>query len=647
MTGSKKVLVLLGAGLFLALLAGSPLMAQTTELTGVLTDPQGAVVPGADVTLTNQANSNERAVVTDNEGRFRFLMLPPGLYNVRAELPGFKTLEQNDIRLQVDTPRSLTLQLELGSVSEIITVSGSTQKLMNEIDGSIGNAFNTEQIVDLPLESRNVYSLLSLQTGVTEDGYVSGARSDQSNLTLDGIDVNEQQQGTAFESVLRVTPDSVQEFRVTTSSPTGSQGRSSGAQVSLVTKGGTNEFHGSAYEYHRNTVTTANNFFNNRVGVDRPALIRNLYGGTIGGPIKTDKVFFFFNYEGRKDRKQATQLHTVPLAHMGEGKMRYRNSAGEMIELGPADIEALFPDVGGVNPLAAAAFKNIASRLPANDTGDGDNLNIGAYRFNAGLPLDYNTYIAKIDILPSDKHSLFIRANYQWDHESQAQYWPDTVSPGLWTHPIGIAVGHTWNITPTLINTFRYGITRQGFTNGGDQFDNDISFRNVYYENNADYSLSRTTPLQNFTNDTSWIVGDHTLQFGTNIRLINNNRRSYSSAYDNATTNPSYYASSGSATDVLDDYESGLKAPLRNAFTALLGRYTQYSANGTYGINGDLLGSGTPTDRQFATQEYRPLHGGHLAGYRPDDAEFRNSVGRQYPGQRDHWLPGRADRTPR
>ncbi len=351
MTGSKKLLVLLGVVLFLALLAESPLLAQTTELTGVLVDPQGAVVPGADVTLTNQANSNERAGVTDSEGRFRFLMLPPGLYNLRAELPGFKTLEQNDIRLQVDTPRSLTLQLELGSVSEIITVSGSTQKLMNEIDGSIGNAFNTEQIVDLPLNARNVYSLLSLQTGVTEAGYVSGARSDQSNLTLDGIDVNEQQQGTAFESVLRVTPDSVQEFRVTTSNPTGSQGRSSGAQVSLVTKGGTNEFHGSAYEYHRNTVTTANDFFNNRIGQERPALIRNLFGGTIGGPIKKDKVFFFFNYEGRKDRKQETQLQVVPLAHMGEGKMRYRNSAGELIELGPADIEALFPELGGVNPL--------------------------------------------------------------------------------------------------------------------------------------------------------------------------------------------------------------------------------------------------------------------------------------------------------
>ncbi len=588
----------------LAMLLSTGLWAQTTELSGVVMDPAGAVVPGADVTLINEATGSERTLVTDDEGRFRFLQLPPGLYTVRVELPGFKTLEQRNLRLLVDTPTNLTLRLELGEVSEIVTVSSTAERLMNQIDATIGNAFNTEQVIELPLNQRNVYQLLSLQPGVTEDGYVSGARSDQSNLTLDGVDVNEQQQGTAFQSVLRVTPDSVQEFRVTTSSPTSSQGRSSGAQVSLVTKSGTNEFHGSLYEYHRNTVTAANDFFNNRIGLDRPNLIRNLYGGSIGGPIKRDKFFFFFNYEGRKDRKQDTVLRTVPLPHMGEGKMRYRDGAGQLVELGPDEIAALFPATGGVNPLAARALGEAAALYPANDHGAGDQLNTSGYRFNSPLPLDWNTYIARLDIVPNDKHSLFVRANYQWDHESNTRWFPDTPTPEYWTHPFGVAVGHTWTIRPTLINTFRYGMTRQAFTNRGDSDQNAIIFRFVFEPRDFSRTLSRTTPLHNFTNDTSWIVGNHTFQFGTNIRLIDNERGTYALAYDLGVMNPSFYAASGAVLDVIDDYEPGLMDPIRSAFTSLLGRYTQYNANGTYGADLSLLPSGTPTLRTFATEEY-------------------------------------------
>ncbi|MEJ7711782.1 MAG: hypothetical protein WKF84_18425 [Pyrinomonadaceae bacterium] len=165
------------------------------------------------------------------------------------------------------------MQLEIGTVAEIVTVSSGTgEVLLNTQDASLGNNFESQQITQLPLESRNVVQLLSLQPGVTPDGYVTGSRADQANITLDGVDVNEQQRGIdplndeAFASVLRVTPDSIQEFRVTTTNANATQGRSSGAQVALITKSGTNEFHGSLYEFHRNTVTSANDFFNNRAG---------------------------------------------------------------------------------------------------------------------------------------------------------------------------------------------------------------------------------------------------------------------------------------------------------------------------------------------------------------------------------------------
>ena len=151
---------------------------------------------------------------------------------------------------------------------------------MNTTDATLGNTFEQRRIAELPLNARNVVGLLSLQPGVTRGEAVNGGRSDQANITLDGVDVNEQQRGLdvvtgeAFASVLRVTPDSVQEFRVITTNANAEQGRSSGAQVSLVTKSGTNDWHGLLYEYHRNTVTTANDFFNNKAGVRRTARFR-------------------------------------------------------------------------------------------------------------------------------------------------------------------------------------------------------------------------------------------------------------------------------------------------------------------------------------------------------------------------------------
>jgi hypothetical protein len=287
----------------------------------------------------------------------------------------------------------------------------------------------------LPLNARNVIGLLSLQPGVTRTGEVNGTRRDQSNILLDGIDNNEQQSGLdivsslttqvpgyagdAFGSVLRVTPDSVQEFRVTTSNPNADQGRSSGAQVSLVTKSGTNEFHGALYEYHRNTVTTANDFFNNSIGrytqgvpeyedivnqgqanfgelkEPRPKLIRNIFGGSLGGPIIKNRLYFFYNYEGRRDAEAQSVLQTVPTATLREGTVRYFNTSGGITTVTPAQIAALYPDTGGVNPAGLALLRT--APLP-NDFTTGDGLNTAGFRFNAPISSELNVHIARFDL---------------------------------------------------------------------------------------------------------------------------------------------------------------------------------------------------------------------------------------------------------
>lgn len=597
--------------LFTLVLMGSFIMAQSSGLVGTVTDSTGAVIPGVDVNLLNQATSQERNTVTTDLGEFQFSQANPGFYTLRVELTGFKTYIINDLRLLVDSTVTQDVALETGQITEVVTVTGSAM-MLNRTDATLGNTFNTIQIQELPLPGRNVVGLLTLQPGVTEDGEVSGTRSDQSNLTLDGIDVNDQQTGEAFSSVLRMTPDSVQEFRVTTSSATASQGRSSGAQVSLVTRSGSNEFHGAIYEYHRNTVTSANDFFNNRSGVDTPALIRNLFGGRLGGPIIKDKVYFFYNYEGRTDRKAQSVLRTVPLPHMGQGELIYENTSGETVHLTNEQVNAYYPEVG-TNPLGIAELAAAASKYKANDNSGGDQVNTGGYRFNASLPLNFHTHTAKVDFNLSENHQVNIRGNYQWD--SYAYYadvtnqdgprFPDSPGINMWSHPTGIAANYTWTASPTLINTFRYGFTRLAYSRGGDSSDPNISFRFVFQPRQYMRTLSRVTPVHNFVDDVSWIKGNHTFQFGINFRFIDNERSSLNGSLDSAVTNPSFYEFSGaSVSNQVPDVSAGTTTTLQNAATALIGRYSQYSGNYIYGVDGGLLSPGTFIDRAFATEEY-------------------------------------------
>lgn len=601
------------------LMSGSvPAQVGSSSVRGTVLDPQGKALAAATVTLTNTVTNAVRSTKTNDVGGYSFDLIPPGSYSVEAEFKGFKKAVVTGVRALVDKPSSVDLQLEIGDITESVTVAaGAGDVLINTSDASIGNNFVSQQILQLPLESRNVVQLLSLQPAVTPDGYVSGSRADQANVTLDGVDVNEQQtgldpaSGEAFASVLRVTPDSIEEFRVTTSTPNATQGRSSGAQVSLVTKSGTNVFHGSLYWGHRNTATTANNFFNNRTidpvtndSIPRPKLIRNLYGGAIGGPIVKDRAFFFYNYEGRRDAAETSVVRTVPLPSLGRGEVRFINTSGSVTTLTAANINTLFPAVG-VNPVGLAVLAQAAAKYGANDPSVGDGLNTGGFRFNASTPVKLNTNTLKFDFNLTDNQSLFIRGNYQEDIFGGVPQFPDTPSPDFRSHPIGLAVGHTWTISNALVNRFTYGLTREAFTSGGDSIENGISFRFVYSPRRFVRELSRITPVQNFTDDISFVRGVHSLQFGTNIRLISNNRITFANAFDNAIANPSFYDASGAVLSrPIANIGAGWASPVRTAVSAVVGRFSQYSSNFNFDRDGNLLPVGQGIGRDFATQEY-------------------------------------------
>lgn len=617
-----------GAVLVLILAAGATL-GQSSMMSGTVTDPNGNAIAGATVTVTSTATGAARTATTRSDGSYQIPQLTPGTYRARAEAQGFKSIIQEDVQVQVNTPLSFNINFtEVGAVSEAVTIQGG-ETTINTADATIGNTFNSVQVKDLPLSGRNVVGLLSLQPGVTPSGFVNGGRSDQANVTLDGVDVNEQQTGEAFFSVLRSTPDSLQEFRVVTTNPNADQGRSSGAQISLVTKSGSNEYHGSLYEYHRNTVTSANNWFNNRSGVPREALLRNNFGGSIGGPVKKDRMFFFFNYEGFRESRGATAVREVPLATLGQGIVRYRSADGSSDPTCPAGtpsgvtclttarINAAYTAANGVtpgiNPAALAALASAAGKYVSNDTTTGDGLNTGGFRFNASTPTTQNTYIAKLDFNLTDKQTMFGRFNYQDDVVTRVSWLPDTFAPQTWVHPRGLALGHTYTLTNSLVNNFRYGITRDAFTSGGDSAENSVNFRFIFQPLAFSRTLARVTPVHNFTDDVSWTKGRHAMQFGTNIRLVTNSRTSFAAAYDAAITNPSFYDFSGDvvlfdeetvSNPIFANVASGSRIDLRDALTAVIGRFSQYNSNINFNREGSILPSGQGIGRKFSTQEY-------------------------------------------
>jgi hypothetical protein len=631
---------LFGLVVFLAFSAVTALAqgGSTGSLSGTVSDPQGAAVAGATITATNSATNASRTTSSTNDGLYQLPQLPPGTYRVRAEAKGFASLVQENVTVAVDTAVTLKLQFtQLGTVNETVTVQGG-ESAINTSDATVGNAFNERQIRQLPLEGRNVVSLLAAQPGVVfigntnaqgntsddRNGSVNGGKSDQANVTLDGVDVNDQQNGFAFRSVLRVTLDSVQEFRVTTTNPNADQGRSSGAQVSLVTRGGSNQYRGSLYEFHRNTITTANDFFNNATGrytaedlavqvgqarvgderAPRPKLIRNIFGGTLGGPVIKDRLFFFLNYEGRRDRREDNAVRNVPSLEMRQGILKFRNTSGQVITLSPAQIKALDPAGIGINANSLAVLQ----RYPApNDTTVGDGFNLLGYRFSAPVKLDFNTYITRLDyqLTGDGRHTLFWRGNLQNDDFNAVPQFPGQ-APLARTleNSKGFATGYTAALTNNLTNVFRYGFTRQGIdVLGAATARETVTFRSIAAIEPLTRSAGRIVPVNNFIDDLTWVKGGHTFGFGTNIRFIRNNRYDFGNSFNCAITNASWLLGTGA-----DLRPAGIASTLRVSFTdammALLGIVSFGTANYNYDRTGRLAPVGEVIERRFAADEY-------------------------------------------
>ena len=573
----------------------------TTSLHGVVSDAKGAVLPGATVKIYDSQTGFARTVTSGGDGVYQFLQIPPATYVINVSSAGFATIKRERVTLLVNSPATLNFTMQVEGANVKVEVS-SEAPLVNTQDASIGNAFDERQLIRLPSEGRDPASILSLQPGVTfigsdkqidqsndsRGGSVSGARSDQTNITLDGLDDNEQLLGYAFQGALRATLDSIQEFRVTTSNGNADEGRSSGGQVSLVTKTGTNSWHGSMYEYNRSSIGEANDWFNEEAEVgaglaNKPGhLIRNTFGATVGGPLKKDRMFFFAAYEGQRKRETSQVTQTVPSNELRNGLMQYvcdpsedttnctpsnpgftvvsdpragLNSLGQpnyLVQLTQTQFAQMDPNAAGngtcpwatangcgVDPNVLSVFQQYPQ---SNSDAVGDLLDYRGYTFAGANPQKLNNYIVRLDyaLTQNGNHKLFFRGNLQNDNQQEAPQFPGQPPYGFLTgNNKGIAAGYTALLRPTLINNLRWQLVREGTGTTGINSAPFVHFRTLTDATGlGSQSEYVNVPVHNFVDDITWTKGKHSFQFGTNVRLVHNNRAGNFENVSYAVTDP-------------------------------------------------------------------------------------------------------------
>ena len=627
---------------FVSVLSFSRAQNATSSLRGAVADATGAVVPGATVEITDAAIGFHASATTNSRGEYSFQQLTPGDYTILITANGFGQTRLK-ATLLVAQPATANATVSVQAANTTVEVTSQAQ-LLNTTDATIGNAVDNEQIMQLPSEGRNPQTLLGLQPGVlflgqsdsgeSRNGVVSGARADQTNITLDGLDNNDQIFPSAFTGVLRTTLDSTEEFRVTTSNANADTGRSSGGQVNLVTRSGTNMVHGAVYEYNRNTFGSANDWFAkqqqlasglpNRAG----KIILNTYGARLGGPIKRDKMFLFGNYEGNRQNEATAVTRTVPTPGLMAGNISYRDASGGVTTLSPAQIATMDPNCSangtcpwgpGVDPNSLAVFKLYPKIAATNGTYvGGDGLNTGSYVFNSPVPVIQNVYISRFDFNPSDKHRFYVRGSVQNDSNSGAQFLPGQPASTTNTDDSkGISANYTWSLSSTKVNNLRYGFTRQSYATRGAGNGSYVSFRGIDLPESNARSTSTVLPLHNIIDDFTWTKGRHTVQFGANYRHFTYQNSTDANAYNSAITNASWLkgshlANTGGSFDPgefgFTPVDGNFRTSYDYAMTALAGLLPEETDNYNYklssdGTTGNLQSTGAAVQRSYRANE--------------------------------------------
>ncbi len=468
-------------------LAAAPaaVYAQTVSATlqGTVMDTIGAAVPKAMVTVRNTATGIARNFVADAEGRFLASNLQPGPYTLQVEAPGFSNKLFKDITLSVGDVQRLDPHLDVGSVSESVEVSG-TDELLQVETSSNATVIDNKQVVELPLANRQFYSLALLSPAAYQPAQnstlgfrgginIAGATEISNQFTYNGIFDNDLGVG---QPSYRPSVETIQEFRLLTGVYSAEYGRLSGGQLVIISKSGTNSFHGSAYEFIRNQITDAKPFFT-AAGAKTPSFKQNTFGGTVGGPIWKDRTFFFFGYEGQRIRQAVTALATVPTTDMlngvfNTGETLYNPNTGQPLApvAGTTKTYNLATIAGAVNPgtagaLAGQSIAKLGFPTPTAATTPGT-LPSNNYTFQETRSENMNEFTFRVDHKLSDKDSLSGSYNIFRDpaFEPSNSLCSSYVLPnfGCFTNQVSTLIGVNYDrvLTAHLVNSLRIGYQR-------------------------------------------------------------------------------------------------------------------------------------------------------------------------------------------
>jgi|CXWL01.1.fsa_nt_gi hypothetical protein len=530
------------------LLAQIAINAQTTgSLSGTISDPNGAPVAGASVSVKNPATGEERKVTTNDRGDFSFNLINPGNYVVTVENAGFKKSVASGVIVQVSKDTQISITLEIGVANETVTVT-SGQDIINSSSPTLTNVIDTRQVVDLPLGDRNPVALAGLQAGIAVVGEnvrgasVGGLRQTAVNLTQDGINAMDNFVKTSsFFAISTPSLNSTAEFSITTGTVGADAGRGA-AQVNMVTKGGTNEYHGGGFFQIINNWTDANTWFNNYNNQPKPILRQHYYGFDIGGPVHflnfgegvpshwsgKDKAFFFFSYEKFNQSDARARNRTVLTQEARNGIYRYVGTNGA---LQTVNLLTLSTRGFGLNPLMTAHLAQIP--LPNNSSCGGDSFNISCFTFNAAQSTVNDKYVARYD------HQL-VKDTFMGSHKFEFVYskvltktYPDVTTNGIDAPFPGGVNGFqasTRNLfTPALVSTFGSNITnvfRYGRQWAPVNFNRDstptliLGLSGVTSYDNGFLPQPRDTKVNQITDTVSWAAGNHLWKFGMDWQNI-------------------------------------------------------------------------------------------------------------------------------
>jgi hypothetical protein len=492
-SSAKRLYVACSLMLAVLFVGASAVWAQsgnTGALTGSVTDATGAVVANVEVVVVSETTRETRNVITGSDGVYRVALLPPGTYRVQASRNGFKVAVRSDVPVAVTETTTMDLRLEVGSNVEVVTVA-STPQLVQTESSALGRVTDEKSVENLPLVSRNFTQIIGLSPGVSvgltdasqlglgnggmsnfanEDLSVNGARSYDNNFQMDGVTANEQMGilGPWSGGAAIPNPDSIAEFKVVTGQYDASYGRNAGANVDVVTKSGSNHFHGSLFEFFRNEALNANSFFFNKDGVSRGVLRQNQFGGSIGGPIKKDKLVFFASYQGTRQLNGvssgfgsgcSSSFVGAPLTNDRSAVALGTLYGGQTGALGGV---AVAPDGSNINPVA---LRLLNLKLPNGTyvvpTPQKTVNGAGQYAFSDPCPFSEDQFMTNGDFLQSAKSKFAVKFFFSNQNFTETFFASTPGSPDPFTPDHrNFSLTHDYIFSPTLLNQVEFGFHR-------------------------------------------------------------------------------------------------------------------------------------------------------------------------------------------